>query len=407
MPDPNIFALSGDGRPDGVSRRDFLGLAASGVAGIVLGGPLAGQEKPAAAKSAPQNPADIATNVDAIRKIPRTAASLPGRYSGKVVRVSTGSASVQGKVDPAKVKAAVDKGMRSLTGRANAAEAWREFVSPEDIIGIKVNPISLKRLPTRPEVVDAILEGLAVAGIPKSNIIIWDRRHFQLVEAGYTAERFPGIAILGTEMKGPNGDFYDEKGELWAKDNIDREAMPYFADTEMPYGKNILPYMINQGKESYFSKIVTRKVTKIINVPVLKNTGGTATLCLKNLAYGSLSNTSRLHKLWAKSVAEPCAMPPLRDKVILNIADGLQACYEGGPAADKPQYFWDANVMMFGTDPVAVDQVAHDIIVRKRIEAGIQEADNARNREFLDIAAGLGLGVADAAKIHLTELGID
>lgn len=406
MSDPNIFALTGDGRPEGVSRRGFLGLAASGAAGLALAASLPGQDKPAQQKPAPQAPAEIATNVEEIRKIPRTAASLPGKYPGKVVKVSTGNAAAQGKVDAVKVKAAVDKGMLELTGRKTVAEAWLEFVSPKDIVGIKVNPISLKRLPTRPEVVDAILDGLAAAGVPKSNIIIWDRRLFQLLDAGYTAERFPGIAIVGTEMKGPNNDFYDEKGELWAKDNIDREAMHYFADTEMVYGKNTLPYMINQGKESYFTKIVTQKVTKIINVPVLKNTGGTATLCLKNLAYGSLSNTSRLHKLWAKSVAEPCAMPPIRDKVVLNIADGLQACYESGPAADKPQYFWDANVLMFGTDPVAVDQIAHDIIVRQRIANGIQQADNARNREFLDIAAGLGLGIADAAKIALTELSL-
>lgn len=406
MPDLNIFALTGDGRPEGVSRRGFLGLAASGAAGLALASALPGQDKTAEHKPAPQAPAEIKTNVDEIRKIPRTAASLPGKYPGKVVKVSTGNACVQGKVDAAKVKAAVDKGMLELTGRKTVAEAWLEFVAPRDIIGIKVNPISLKRLPTRPEVVDAILEGLAAAGVPKSNIVIWDRRLFQLLDAGYTADRFPGIAVLGTEMRGPNNEFYDEKGELWARDNIDREAMPYFADTEMAYGKNTLPYMINEGKESYFTKIVTRKLTKIINVPVLKNTGGTATLCLKNLAYGSLSNTSRLHKLWAKSVAEPCAMPPIRDKVVLNIADGLQACYESGPAADKPQYFWDANVLMFGTDPVAVDQIAHDIIVKQRIANNIQQADNARNREFLEIAAGLGLGVADASKIALTELNL-
>ena len=407
MPDPSIFALTGDGRPGGVSRRGFLGLAAAGAAGLALGPVMAGQDKAAAQKPAPQPPVEITTNVDEIRKIPRATGSLPGRFPGKVVRVSTGNASVEGRVDPVKVKAAVDKGMLELTGRKSVAQAWLELVSPKDIIGIKVNPISLKRLPTRPEVVDAILDGLAAAGVSKSNIVIWDRRLFQLLDAGYTPDRFPGISILGTEMRGPNNDFYDEKGELWAKDNIDRETMPYVADTEMAYARNTLPYMINQGKESYFTKIVTQKVTKIINVPVLKNSGGTATLCLKNLSYGSLSNTSRLHKIWAKSVAEPCAMPPIRDKVVLNIADGLRACYEGGPAADKPQYFWDANLLMFGTDPVAVDQVGHDIIVRQRISNGIQQAENPRNREFLDIAAGLGLGVADEARIALTELSLE
>ena len=118
--------------------------------------------------------------------------------------------------------------------------------------------------------------------------------------------------------------------------------------------------MINEGKSSYFTKIVTETVTKIVNVPILKNAGATTTCCLKNLSYGSLSNTSRLHKLWMKSVAEPCAFPVLRDKVVLNIVDGLQACYDGGPGAN-PKFIYDANVLLFGTDPVAVDAVAHDI----------------------------------------------
>jgi len=38
-------------------------------------------------------------------------------------------------------------------------------------------------------------------------------------------------------MKGPNGELYDDKGELLDKDNIDREALPYVAEVEMKYDK--------------------------------------------------------------------------------------------------------------------------------------------------------------------------
>ncbi|HVP49684.1 MAG TPA: DUF362 domain-containing protein, partial [Candidatus Bathyarchaeia archaeon] len=134
-----------------------------------------------------------------------------------------------------------------------------------------------------------------------------------------------------------------------------------------------------------------------------KNAGPTVTCCLKNLSYGSLSNTGRLHKLWMKSVAEPCAFPCLRDKVVLNIVDGLQACYDGGPAAN-PKFIYDANVMLFGTDPVAVDAVAHDYIVKQRMARGIQQLDSRKMSEFLYIAEALGLGVADRAKIKVTEI---
>ena len=206
-------------------------------------------------------------------------------------------------------------------------------------------------------------------------------------------------------MKGPNGEFYDDKGELWAKDNIDREALPYVADVEQKYDKELMGYMLNEGKSSYFTKIVTETVTKIINVPILKNAGATATCCLKNLSYGSISNTSRLHKLWMKSVAEPVAFPALRDKVVLNIVDGLQACYDGGPGAN-PKFIYDANVLLFGTDPVALDSVAHDMIIKERMARGTQQVDDPRRRSagFLDIAEKLGLGIAARDKIKISEV---
>jgi uncharacterized protein (DUF362 family) len=147
-------------------------------------------------------------------------------------------------------------------------------------------------------------------------------------------------------------------------------------------------------------------VTKIVNVPILKNAGATTTCCLKNLSYGSLSNTGRLHKLWMKSVAEPVAFPALRDKVVLNVVDGLQACYDGGPGAN-PKFIYDANVLLFGSDPVAVDAVAHDIIVKERMARGVQQVDNrGRSAAFLEIAEALGLGVAARDKIEIRDLAL-
>lgn len=388
-----------------LTRRNFFRLSATSLAGLVLNRHLPGQEKVEAERPKAVLPPDIKTNIDEIKKIPRTKVSLPGKYPGEVVKVSTGTASTDGKLNQAQIKEAIEKGMRELTGEKDLKSAWLQFVSPTDIIGIKVNPIGGKLLSTKPEVVEAIIEGLIQAGIPRKNIIIWDRRHFQLDEAGFNAARFPGIEIMGTEMKGPNGDFFDDKGELWSRENIDRSAPFYFADTEEKYDRETLPYMINEGQESYFTKIVTQRATKIINVPILKNAGPTVTLCLKNLSYGSLSNTGRLHKLWFKSVAEPCAFPVLRDKVVLNIADGLQACYEGGPGAEA-RYIWDANLMLFGSDPVAMDAVGHEFIVAERMKRGIQQLDDKKRRSYLDLAAELGLGVADRGKIKLKEVNL-
>ena len=406
MKPDSILSLTGEKdacERDKVSRRRFFGLSAAGLAGLALAPGLPAQEKVDEEKPKPQPPPEIKTNIDEIRRIPRTEASLPGRYPGRVVRVATGKASAGGKIDTAAVKAAIEKGMLELTGEKDLGKAFRRFVSPKDVVGLKLNPIGGPLLSTRPEVVDVVLAGLLAAGVPKSNIVLWDRRLFQLHEAGFTESRFPGLRILGPEMKGPNGEFYDEKGELWAKDTIDRDAPAYFADVEMKYDRETFPFMLNEGKSSYFSKVLTQTLTKVINVPVLKNAGPTVTCCFKNLSYGSLSNTSRLHRLWMKSVVEPVAFPVLRDKVVLNIADGLQSCYDGGPGAN-PKFIYDANVMMFGTDPVAVDAVAHDFIVKERIARGVQQLDDPKASAFLGIAAALGLGVAARDKIQLKDL---
>lgn len=105
----------------------------------------------------------------------------------------------------------------------------------------------------------------------------------------------------------------------------------YFVDLEGEYDAYTMPFMINGGKYSYFTKICTEMVTKIINVPVLKNAGTTITSCMKNLAFGSITNTARLHgPMWHDTCASACAFPPLRDKVVLNITDGMIGCFDGG-----------------------------------------------------------------------------
>jgi uncharacterized protein (DUF362 family) len=408
MKKDDIVILTGEKdacNPDFFSRRSFFKYSAAAVAGVALAPGLSGQEKVDTHKPTPKPPSEFKTNIGEVKDIPRVKTSMPGRYPGKVVKIDTGDVIAERKPDKAKVKKIVDKGMVELTGEKDMGKAWGQFVTPKDVVGIKVNPIGGDLLSTKPEVVDAVIAGLIAAGVPKSNIIIWDRRLEQMHEAGFVPDRFPGIEILGTEMPGPNGEYYDENDELWAKDNIDREALPYVADVEMKYNRGTLPFMINSGRESYFTKIVTEKVTKIINVPILKNAGATVTLCLKNLSYGALSNTSRLHKLWMQSVAEPCAFPVLRDKVVLNVVDGLQACYDGGPGAN-PKFIYDSKVMFFGTDPVAVDAIGHDFIVKERMKRGVQQLDAPGRSAFLDIAADLGLGTADRKKIKITDLNL-
>jgi len=348
-------------------------------------------------------PEKPATNVKDAQKYPRTATSMPGKYPGKVVQVHHEKCVVDNKFQQQAIDNMLAKGMLSLTGAQDLRTAWRQFVDTSDIIGLKVNPVAGVQLSTSLEIVRAIITQLEQAGIPKSHIVIWDRREFELHEVGFVESNFPGIKIIGTERKDTSGSFYDANGNLYGREMIDTNWY-YWADVEEKYDAETIPYMVNEGKYSYFSKIVTQHVDKIINVPILKNAGSSITLCLKNLAYGSVSNTGRLHKqLWSETTAEVCAFPPLRDKVVLNIVDGIKGCYNGGPGANA-DFITEFNTILVGTDPVAVDRVGYDIILKKRIDEKIQKEESPRGKLFLDLAENLKLGIGDPKIIILEKI---
>lgn len=381
-----------------LNRRNFFKLAAAGGLGaMMLPSPL----KSVLAQA--QQDEKPATNIADALKYPKTETSMPGKFPGKVVQVINDNSVVDDKIVKSAAYEMLAGAMLSLTGAATLAEAWLMFVQPHEKIGLKLNPIGGKLLSSSHEVVESVIEQLLEAGIPKENIVLWDRREFQLHEAGFTPEAYPGIAITGTEKRDADGSFYNREGKLYSEEMIDKDWY-YYADVEGDYDDYTLPYMVNKGKHSYFTKICTRELDKIINIPILKNAGASITLCLKNLGYGVTTNTGRLHaQLWGETSAEVCCFPPVRDKTVLNVVDGLRGCYQGGPGAN-PQYICNYNTLLLGTDPVAVDRIGYGIVLNKRIAEGVQEQDSPRGRHFIEYAAELGLGEADPDKIELVKI---
>ena len=343
----------------------------------------------------------IETNIADAVKIPRTKNSMPGLFPGKVIKTINEKSVIDGVPQEDAAYEMLKVSMLALTGEKSLKKAWRKFVGPKDVIGLKVNPVAGKLLTTSHAVTKSVIKQLEESGIPRENIVIWDRREMQLHETGYTKENYPGITITGTECQDEKGSFYDDSGKLHSESRIDKSQF-FFAELDGVHDDYTIPYMVNGGKYSYFTKICTEKVTKIINLPILKNAGPTTTLCLKNLSYGAITNTSRLHKIWHETCAYVCAFPPLRDKVVLNIADGLIGCYDGGPSA-KPQFICNYNMLLVGSDPVAVDRVGHDVILAKRIEKGSQKEDAQKASRFIDMAQELKLGAGDRDKIVIIE----
>jgi hypothetical protein len=394
-----------------VARREFLKSGGAIGAGVILAGRslLAAQQtqgqQPPPAKPAARPPRPK-TNIEDALKVPKTKWSLPGPFPGRVIEVYDAAAMPEGKVDAAVIKAMFEKGIRGLTGRS-LKKSFGLFFTKKDVVGLKVNPVGPGLISTRLELVDAVIDWLTSCGLPRRNIIIWDRFDYMLKDAGFTAERFPGVGIEGLQtMDEAAAEGRTQDNSKWLKADGTHVSVPNFdqkvffwADVEGPKDLPYLNQHVFNGKYSYFGKLLTQKLTKIINLPVFKNTGNAISMATKNIGYGSVCNTNRLHApLFLDVCVEVPAFWPVRDKMVLNITDGLRSQYDGGPDKDAKFAYID-NRLYFASDPYALDMVCHTRIVAKRKEMGVAVNENPRFTEYLRYAQKLGLGIADPAKI--------
>ncbi len=391
----------------GVNRREFLrGLSATTVlaSGVVLGVPTARAEEEEGEnkKPAPRPKPQVETNLADFMEVPRAECAIPGPYPGKVVEVrNKASIKEDDSFDADVIAAMVKRGICRLTGK-NLTESYRLLFRDSDVIGLKVNPVGPK-INTRLEVTRAVISWLVDAGHPKANIVIWDRFFPMLAEVGYSAENFPGVRIEGLQDLHMDR---EKDAEHKSASRFDREAY-YFAKGVL--GKNVRGYKddefyLNQHvfntEYSYFGKLITKDLTKIVNLAAFKNTGNGISMATKNIGYAVTCNTGRLHvPLFFDVCTEILAAPWVRDKLVLNITDGLLGQYEDGPGFNA-QFVYPNHALYFATDPFAIDMVCHIELVAKRKEMGITVDEHPRYTSYLHKAEKLGLGIADLAKIE-------
>ena len=285
----------------------------------------------------------------------------------------------------------VNRGIKELTGKNDVKSAWQTIVSPKDVVGLKVYSGPGANSGTRPAVVEAVVQGLLEAGIPATNIIVWDRRLVDLRVANfsYLAEHY-NIRLAGSADAGYDDKvFYDNEvpGTLIAGDlDFDRSGAV-------------------TGRKSYVSKLLTGSITKIISIAPLLN-HNLAGVCgnLYGLTMGSVDNTERfLHngKLLATAVPEIYALPALSDHVALSITDALIGQYLGEELS-LLHFSNERNQIWFSKDPVALDVLAVQELDRERQIA--QMPSSGENPMLFQNAALLELGVSDLPKIRLDVL---
>jgi hypothetical protein len=319
--------------------------------------------------------------------------------SAVVVTVHDPQATDAFRARPEIVRAMVDRGITNLTGKATVADAWRSIVCTQDtagltkeVIGLKVYSMPGPNSGTRPAVVAAIVEGLLAAGVPPKHIIVWDRQLWQLRLAGFAdlADHY-GIRLAGSAQAG-----YDDKAPPYENPILGKLI---WGDLEFGrQGENV-------GRNSYFSKLLTQEITRIINIsPMLNHDLAGVSGNLYSLAIGSVDNVVRFEAdtdRLARAVPEIYAQALLSDRVALNVTDALICQYEGGERG-LLHYSKALNELRFSKDPVALDCLSVRELGELRAASGAPAL-----KPSLDLyanAALLQLGVSDLKHIRVEKL---
>ena len=374
----------------------------------------------------------------------------------RVVSVGAEDMLLELNYNPGAVRRSFAAGLRELTGERTLENAWSSLVSPDDVVGIKINGIGAPRISSSLESIKETIAGLKRAGVKENNIIVWDRMDRDFQRTGLQINRGPtGVRIMGasTEWEGvvpwvPGydrsvfvafedgtlkkfkelvGRGFTEEGShreifnsvswLWTliqqgnekarkyeaeirrlyMDYNDREGIKKIAEEVADQFEDV---MIEDEEKSYFSDIVTKDITKLINIAVLKhNEDSGVTWAAKNIALGVTTNKVRFHiDYCAKAIPEILAQSCLRDKTILHIGEAAKISTVSVAGAQIAR----DNRIFFSRDPVAMDRIGLDILEEKRTAQGLESIRDIATH--VAACADKGLGTDDPARIDLREI---
>jgi len=289
----------------------------------------------------------------------------------------------------------VNELVENVTGKSDVANAWRTLVQPGDRVGIKVATVGGKCFSTHRAIVDAVVAGLAQAGIPSKDVIVWDRG--DLAGAGFVGNS--GYQVKSIEpTTGYNG-----------KAVINSPLMGRLIWGDLNFTSRKAGGLVHEpeqvSSESHWSNIASREVTKIINLPVMiadENCGLAG--ALYNVTIPNLDNWRRF--LQAPNYGNPyiCdlyADPNIGPKVVLNLMDGLIAQYAGGPGF-RPDYAFAHRTLYASKDPVALDAVALRKILDWRKQANLTTVSDRAG--YLEAAQEMEIGNFTPDRVELKVL---
>jgi hypothetical protein len=339
---------------------------------------------------------------------------IPGPYPGHVVEIRNPAMIKNDVKDRKAIAASVARGMKELTGADDATQAWRGFFEPGDVVGVKMNPVGNPLANSSNELMLEVVEGLKAAGVKPKDIVVFERYRDEFIGAKMH-EAVPDGVDWGGLGSRYNTQQIDIKGADGLTDKYERMSgydPDEFVVMEM-VGHDQDP-KDERTRRSHLGLLVTRRVNKIVMLPVLKDHGSAGvTGALKNMSHGLVNNVCRSHSTHDTNtciqfIPEIVSHPIIRKKCVLHIMDGIKGVFQGGPMATKPGWTWENNALLFATDPVAMDHVLWRQIDAKRKEKGLppvgavgqlgldplkSEGFDMRQPQYIPLCANLGLGI--------------
>jgi uncharacterized protein (DUF362 family) len=363
------------------------------------------------------------------------AAPAPPRTLSPVIWTEDPTVVQRFNVDGPRVRQMVDNALLKLTSSSDLGTAWTRLgITPQDVVGIKITTMGGPLLSTHRALVQAICDGLQAAGVPPSQIIIWDKDATNMRSAGYApvaatdthvgiTSIFPDTGydpdavyksdVLGTLIWGDSEFIRHDDDLLTAASQAVKNKG--FGDNGTSAAATAAEDTLTSGStapqtsnRSHFARIVTTLCTKIINVPVLTDNSYIGINgCLGSLALACVDNNRRFQgdpTYGDPAIDEILSNDLLRRKVVIHILDALISQYAGGPHFE-PVFTKSIGAIYVSRDPVAIDA-----LVLKRMDEW-RAADKqgridpiGKTAAHIHTAATDNLGTDDPARIQLLRL---
>jgi uncharacterized protein (DUF362 family) len=284
-----------------------------------------------------------------------------------VVGLAEANAPLGTPLAPATARSAVEAAVAAAVGVENSRDAAGRLFRPDDTVGIKVNCLAGPNLSPRVELVEALVDLMAGAGVDRNRIIVFERSSRELRRAGFTVRTGGGPYIC-----------------LGIDNDYDR----------LPQDSGAIG--------SCFARLVSSRCSALVSFGVVKDHDLSGVSAGMKNWYGVIHNPNKYHDNGCDPyIADVARHPYIRGKLRLTVLDGVVAQFHGGPAY-RPGSTFELGMVAASTDPVAADLWAWRVIDAERARRGLPTLEDAdRPVRYLATAAERDLGVADPARLRL------